>query len=455
MPNISRRELIKTTLCAAAGAVTGAGLDTSALADQVSMTNTLNSVEEESKQTPCRLENNVVIRPQRTIPTISQTDVLVVGAGPAGCTAAIAAARAGVKVTLVERYNHFGGLATGGLVLKILGHWSRAKKEDAPISTCQGIGEEYMQRLAAMPYGIIDRKLGVNPTIDAEAYKYLLVEMLTEANVEILLHSWASDAIMDGKICKGAIFDSKSGSQAIIAKQIIDTTGDGDIFAAAGAKHQVRKFATGLVHLLGNTNSIDKQKRIGLPPVPGLGDSTPDPGLRWVNMAGPAINGIDVRELTRLELAHRKHIWNNYVKLRQQPGCENVYLAQTAPQIGVRITRVIDGVENLTMDGLKSDKTFDDFLCYSGAWFGNHQKWQIPFGAFLPQNVENIITAGRSISGEPKMSDVIRVIPTCWVTGHAAGAAAAVAVKSGVETIRQVDINSVRDLLRTQKAYLG
>ncbi|MBQ2622167.1 MAG: FAD-dependent oxidoreductase [Thermoguttaceae bacterium] len=456
MTSISRRDLLKSTLTTAAGAAAGMFLSPqSAKADESSLGGKLNFVEVADEVNPCRVENGAVVRPARTIPTISETDVLVVGAGPAGCTAAIAAARAGVKVTLVERYNHFGGLATGGLVLVILGHWARQSKGEQPFSCCQGIGEEYMQRLEAMPLGIVNRRHGVNPTIDAEAYKYLLQEMLTEANVEILLHSWATDAIMSGNVCRGAIFECKSGPQAILAKQVIDTTGDGDIFAAAGAKHQVRKFAAGLVHTLGGLNQIDNSKRQGQPPLRGLGSVTPVPGLNWVNMSGPQSNGVDVKELTRLELAHRKHIWQNYLNLKKQPGTDKVFLAQTAPQMGVRITRVIDGVETITWQGMESNQEFDDFLAYSGSWNANHQRWQIPFGAMLPQNVENIITAGRSLSGEHRMSDDIRVIPTCWVSGHAAGCAAAVAVKTNVDYIRNVDIPAVRDLLRTQKAYLG
>lgn len=454
MSKISRRQMLQSGLSVAAGIAAAAPSVVSA--DQISLAGNQTSQQANTLNVnPCRIENGMVIRPQQGIPVISQTDVLVVGAGPAGCTAAIATARAGVKVTLVERYNHFGGLATGGLVLKILGHWSRQSKGDTPVSVCQGIGEEYMQRLESMPYGIINRQLGVNPDIDAEAYKYLLLEMLTEVNVEILLHSWAVNAIMDGSVCKGAIFECKSGPHAVLAKQVIDTTGDGDIFAAAGASCQVRKFAAGLVHRLGGLDTIDASKRQGTPPLRGLGDVTPVPGVRWVNMSGPAVNGIDVKELTRLEIAHRKHIWQDYLNLKKQPGCEKVFLAEIAPQMGVRVTRVIDGVKTLTQEGLKSNQTFDDCVGYSGAWFANHQKWQIPFGSLLPKNVENIITAGRSISGEPKMSDVIRVIPTCWVSGHAAGCAAAVAVKSAVKIIRQVNISDVRDLLRTQKAFLG
>jgi hypothetical protein len=127
---------------------------------------------------------------------------------------------------------------------------------------------------------------------------------------------------------------------------------------------------------------------------------------------------------------------------------------ETAPQLGVRVTRALTGTETLTIDGVKRERTFDDCVGLGGAWYADHQAWQIPYGALLPKRMDNLLTAGRSISSEPKMSDLIRVIPNCWVTGHAAGCAAAVAVKDGV-LAREVSIEKVRRLLVDQKAYLG
>jgi NADPH-dependent 2,4-dienoyl-CoA reductase/sulfur reductase-like enzyme len=124
-----------------------------------------------------------VLQPARELPVLHQTDVLVVGAGPAGVCAALAARRAGVDVTLVERYGHFGGLWTGGLVLLVIGHIIKGGKQ-----VCQGVGEEMMRRLDKIDGAIIDRRPGVNPTVDAEAVKYLMVEMIEEARIKVFLH---------------------------------------------------------------------------------------------------------------------------------------------------------------------------------------------------------------------------------------------------------------------------
>lgn len=402
--------------------------------------------------------DGTIARPSVALPKISETDVLVVGAGPAGCCAAIAAARMGVKVTLVERYGHFGGLATGGLVLHILGHWT--KQDGKSVQVVQGIGEEMMRRLEALPNAIINRKFAKNPTLDAEAYKYLLVEMITEANIECLLHSWCCDAILadspdpqtGNPVVRGAVIQTKQGPLAILANQVIDTTGDGDVFFAAGAIHTEREYDIGLVSRIANVDRATPPKDAKKPRY--LGDASPVPGVRWVNMAGPSLNGCDVRILSKLELQHRKQIWKQVQEVRSTPGYENVYLMETAPQIGVRITRVIEGCETITLENAKNGKTYDDCIGVGGAWNGDHIGWQIPYGALLPRNIENIITAGRSISAEPLMSDCVRVYPNCWVSGHAAGVAAAVAVKSG-STARSVNIGEVRNNLLIQKAYLG
>jgi len=175
----------------------------------------------ESGRMNASLVDGKVIEPRRELAILDTTDVLVVGGGPAGVVAAIAAKRAGAKVTLVERYGHLGGLWAGGLVLLVLGHIVQGGKQ-----VCQGIGEEIMQRLDKLDGAIIDRRPGVNPTVDAEAVKYVMVEMIEEAGVNIFLHCWGVEAIVNESAVQGVVFESKSGRQAILAKVVVDATGE-------------------------------------------------------------------------------------------------------------------------------------------------------------------------------------------------------------------------------------
>ncbi len=395
------------------------------------------------------LADGKVIQPRRELPVLHATDVLVVGGGPAGITAAIAAKRAGADVTVVERYGHFGGLWTGGLVLLVVGHIVKGGKQ-----VCQGIGEEMMRRLDKLDGAIVDRRPGVAPTVDAEAVKYLMVEMIEEAGVKVFLHCWGVDAIVSGSSVCGAVFESKSGRQAILAQVVIDATGDGDLFAAAGAEFEHRSHNVGLVSRVGNLDRVDGEKARGVPRPRHLGSRTPVPGVNWVNMHGPEVDGLDIETLTRMEMSHRKFIWRNVQKVRRTPGYEKVYLVETAPQLGVRITRVLAGLKTVTLADLKAGREFPDVIGVGGAAGGNHGEWQIPYGALVPLKLDNLLAAGRCISAELRMADLVRLIPNCFVTGHAAGVAAAVSVQDGCRP-RDVDVAKVQRILKQQEAYLG
>ena len=395
------------------------------------------------------LRDGRVIQPQRELPVLTETDVLVVGGGSAGIAAAIAARRAGAKVTIVERYGHFGGLWTGGLVLLILGHIVEGPKQ-----VCQGIGEEMMRRLEKMDGAIINRKPGSNPTVDAEAVKYLMVEMVEEAEVEVFLHCWGVDAVMEDNSLRGVVFESKSGRQAILAKVIVDATGDGDIFAAAGARFEHRSHNVGLVSRIGNLDRVDKTKTSESEKPKRLGSGTPVQGVNWVNLTGPEVDGLDLATLTRMEMNHRKYIWNKMQKVRQAPGYENVYLVETAPQLGVRITRILNGLKTVTVNDIKDSTRHPDVVGVGGASNAEHGQWQIPYGALVPDTVDNVLAAGRCISCDLRMADLVRLIPNCFVTGQAAGVAAAVAVRQRC-TPRDADVNEIQKVLRQQEAYLG
>lgn len=393
--------------------------------------------------------NGEVIQPQRKLSLLDQTDVLVVGGGPAGVAAAIAARRAGAQVTLVERYNHFGGLWTGGLVLVVIGHMVKGPKQ-----VCMGIGEEMMRRLEKFDGGIMDRGPGRNPTVDAEALKFVMLDMIHEAGVKVFLHCWGVDAVMEGDAVRGAVFESKSGRQAILAKNVVDATGDGDLFAAAGAEFEHRSYNIGLVSRIGNLDKVDPALAKQKPKPRGLGSPTPIAGVNWVNMLGPEKDGLDVAELTRLEMNHRRFIWENFQKLRKTPGYEKVSLLETGPQLGVRITRTLAGVKTLSHDDIRRGARCPDVVAVGGFTKAEGDEWHIPYGVLVPRKVDNLLAAGRCISAGLKTADNIRLIPVCFATGHAAGVAAAVAAKDGSRP-RDVDLSKVQRVLKEQDAYLG
>src|SRR5690348_10981475 len=188
----------------------------------------------------------------REIPVFAETDVLVTGGGPAGTAAAIAAARCGARVMLMERYNHLGGLSTGGLVIWIdrMTDWSgrpviagvaqdlftRLPKESftGPPRAAWGSKDAataayWAQRTAAY-HGVVTW----SPTVDPEALKTLSMQMVIEQTVQLTLHAWATQPIVEDGVMRGAIFESKEGRQAVLAKVVVDTTGDADLIARTG-----------------------------------------------------------------------------------------------------------------------------------------------------------------------------------------------------------------------------
>ncbi len=401
---------------------------------------------------PAFIRDGKVIQPERPLPVFQETDVLVVGGGPAGWAAAVSAARAGAKTMIVERYGCFGGLWTGGIVLVVIS--THAMENGQMTQVVRGVGGELLDRHAKFDNAIVNRgETKFNPTTDPEATMFIMDEMIQESKVKTLFHCWATDVIMDGGAVRGVVFDSKAGRQAILAKVVIDTTGDGDIFAAAGAEHVQRLHALGLVHRLGNVDRADQAalKKAG---IKSLGAIEPQPSVRWVNLRGPSANGLDINDLTRLQFEHRLKIWNQVQKQHKTPGGEKLFLLQTAPQIGVRTTRLLAGTHQLTYQEMREAKKFTDVVAVGGAQNAKTPGWPIPYGALLPKKLDGLLTAGRSFSMDDKLIEDGRLSGACLTTGHAAGAAAAVAVKDGCRP-RDVSISKVQALLKEQGAYLG
>lgn len=401
---------------------------------------------------PARLVGGQVIQPESPLPVLHETDVLVVGGGPAGFAAAVAAARAGARTTLAERYGYLGGLWTGGMVLLVIS--THARENGELVKVMRGIGDELLERLTKIDGAVINQAPGKhNPTSDPEATKFMMDEMVAEAGVKVFLHSWAADVVMEGDVVRGAVFESKSGRQAILAKVVIDATGDGDIFAAAGAEYEQRLHAIGLVHRLGNVDRADMEK-LKAAGFRSLGSAEPLQSVKWVNLRGPSTDALDVNELTRLEMEHRRNIWKRVQQLRNAPGGEKLFLLQTAPQLGVRISRLLAGTKQLTYAESRAATKFPDTIAVGGAQNAQHAGWPIPYGVMVPKKLDGLLTAGRSVCTEEKLIEDMRLIASCLTTGHAAGAAAALAVKDNCRP-RDVDIGKLQALLKSQGAYLG
>jgi ribulose 1,5-bisphosphate synthetase/thiazole synthase len=403
---------------------------------------------------PARLVDGKVIQPQRPLPVIAETDVLVVGGGPAGFAAAVSAARAGVKTALVERYGYLGGLWTGGLVLLV--YPTHATENGVRTKVVRGVGDELLGRIARYPDGATNFAAGKpDPTTDPEITKLVMDDMIQEASVKMFFHCWVADVVMENNAVRGVVVESKAGRQAILAKIVVDASGDGDVFAAAGAEHEQRLHAIGLVHRLGNIDRADmtKLQEAGFR---NLGSVEPLSSVQWVNLRGPSTDGLDIAELSRLEVEHRRSIWKRIDKIRQAPGGDKVFLLQTAPQIGVRITRLLAANRKMTHTEARSSTRYPDTIAIGGTYGAGAGKpgFAIPYSAMVPKKLDNLIAAGRCICVDTEMVEDMRLIATCLVTGHAAGAAAALAVQNKSRP-RDIDIPELQKLLASQGAYLG
>ncbi|MGH9740163.1 MAG: FAD-dependent oxidoreductase, partial [Candidatus Acidiferrales bacterium] len=235
----------------AAGGLFAAGslMPVSALANQASGEETT-----QADRSPAKVAGGKVVQPRRELPVLHKTNILVVGGGCAGTAAAFSAKKLGVDVTLVERYGYLGGLATGGLVLGIFPLYARDDKQ-----VIWGFSEEMMKKLDVLKYGIINRnKAPIYPTFDAEAMKYVLADMTLSSGITAFLDCWGVDAIVDNRgAVHGAVFESKSGRQAILADIVVDASGDGDIYAAAGAAFEKVRHNIGLISRIGNIDEVD------------------------------------------------------------------------------------------------------------------------------------------------------------------------------------------------------
>ena len=415
------------------------------------------TVQGKTKKKTATLHKDCVEEPARQVPILLESDVLVVGGGPSGVAAALSAARMGMKTCLVERYNHLGGLWTGGLVLP-LNCTHGLSQEAQRTQVIHGISGEITDRLRRL--NMVRGE--VNPLVDPEACKYVLEKMMQEAGVTVVYHAWAAGAVMDGRTIRGIFAESKSGRRALLAKVVIDCTGDGDVFHWAGEKYLEARYAIGMEARLGGTDRVNHNAP-GYEPR-GLGAQTPIPGVTWHYMWGDAKqDGLDVMNLSRLQQKFRLKIWEDVEKLRQQPGYEQVFLLDTASQLGIRTTRILNGCYQLTLKDTMTYRNFDDCIGVSGAYTTinydgrkvpekERPYWQIPYRALLPRHTDNLLVAGRCFSYEEALTDDAREIGTCLVTGQGAGTAAALAIK-GNDAVRNVSTARLKSELEAQGVW--
>jgi len=423
------------------------------------------------------------------IPVVATSDVVVVGGGAAGVTAAVSAARNGLSVTLLERYHHLGGMASGGMVL-VLDDMVNGQE-----ITVSGIVDEFVQRMqkegmAIVPpvedryasdemyrkwsrWGVHDFHQAKKPqpivyaaAFDPDAWKRTSLDLIRENNINLRLHSWFSEAIVEDGVIQGVICQTKMGRQAIKGKIVIDTTGDLDVACNAGADFAQGQYIVTTVFRLANVDTEEAERfeyeepeefakvnRQARRIIGGAWEmwwlKTPIPGVVWCNCPHmPGYDGISVEDLTRAEYEGRERMMNLYAYVREHlPGFENASMLGAAEQVGVRTTRMLKGEYVVTKEDVVNRRWFPDTVCRGRDYY-------TPYRALLPTGVEQLIVAGRHYSAEPEAQKRSREIPPCMVQGQVAGIAAGLALQQDIN-IREVDARSIQRAMRAQGADPG
>ncbi len=433
---------------------------------------------------------HTVLEPEREVPVVAETDILVVGGGPAGVAAAVEGARQGARALLAERYPYLGGMASGGMVLVV------DDMMDGPRQTVLGLAQEYIERLERVGgavYPPIEDRYRVDRTLwdrwarwgcydiyfhgrikpitysvafDPDAWKRVSNDMVAEAGVTLRLHSWFSEPLMEGNRVVGGLFETPEGRQAVRARAVVDASGDAMVAWKAGAEVEHGRYFMTLVHRYGGVDTeramqferehpkeaaaLNREaKRL----VGGAWEFwwllTPLPGVVWCNC--PHLRGFDttsVEDLTRAEFEARRQIQQTYEFARANiPGFENAYLLDHAPQMGVRQGRLLRGEYIVTQEDVRERRWFPDSVARGRDYY-------TPYRALLPREVEGLIVAGRCYSATSVAQRSSREIGPCIVMGQAAGLAAALALESDRD-LRDVDVRTLQLRLREHGADPG
>lgn len=452
---------------------------------------------------------NQIVEEQRSVPVYDTCDILVVGGGAAGHSAAIAAARAGAKnIILMERFGYMGGDATGGYVIMVpnLSWYDK--------SFVRGLQEEWFTRLKDIPGAIlgpdldqigctdkiyVNRWKGIHDCASREGFggnkepclvrsvyfepnqlKIEMDKMLLEEKdkIKVLCYSMGVKPIMEGNDIKGVFFESKEGRQAILAKVVIDATGDGDIFSQTGAPFAkltdagCRSSATALVWRIGGIdwNAYTQwlnttpdafpmvvnglQKLVGYKTMP-LPSNAND--ICWLNNWFYERDCSKIEDATKTELEVRDSIRKIIEFFRETVpiAFKDAFLYDIAPQLGARCSRRLQGEYMMSIKDFATETHFDDVIAWHSTicQINDCGPVEIPYRCIMPQKVENLLCPGRHLSADTAAIDWLNLIPQCVGTGQAAGVAAAVAVADDT-TVRNVDIKKVQDILVDQDVPL-
>ena len=429
---------------------------------------------------------SVINEPARETAVIHETDVLIVGSGPGGLPAALAAARAGVEVCLVERFGCFGGNLT---VVGVEGmHWYRHEQT----IESNGIAREFEERAKEMGAAVPESQ-SLSYEIDSEGFKIVADKMVQqEPNIRPMLHRQFVAPVMEGDKIIGIITESKSGREAILAKRVIDATGDADVIHRAGAPtfktpKEDMMAASVMFHLAGvdkakflagikadpqtyadwggggewNIETSGKEDKMfspflkkpfdraikdGLIPphlntIAGTWGAVHDTGeltyMNLIHLAG--CDGTDPDSLTEYEMEGRRQAMLAIEALRHYtPGCSGIRLRNFGTTIGIRDTRKVDCVYNMTSQDVREQGRFEDSIGIFPEFIDGYgililpttgRYFQIPYRNLLPKKIKNILVAGRATGGDRDSHAATRNMACCAVTGQGAGIAAALSVK--------------------------